>query len=297
MNRKGNTPARPYGALQVALAILVVQLVAQPGLGDTPAGGTLLHAPLVRELIVTGEAQRKLQQEYRLLVREGALTSGQQREFSRYLQELAGRIADQCRVVQQRYPTLDPARLPCAGTRPLHLLPPEPADEQTVDEQVAALDATLMQGLGEFDEMLLTEQQKIASRAPRSGGDGGGMGSAGSGGGNGPARGAGAAGGAGSAAEGKTAEGETTGAEGTGKDGPASQEENAERGAGGSARGTGNGAGSTGASSPPVPDDIPDGRDDDVVARQLREAASKEQDPELRRKLWEEYRRYKAENR
>ncbi len=42
-----------------------------------------------------------------------------------------------------------------------------------------------------------------------------------------------------------------------------------------------------------VPSDIPDGRDDDIVARQLREAAMKETDPELRERLWEEYRQYK----
>jgi hypothetical protein len=42
-----------------------------------------------------------------------------------------------------------------------------------------------------------------------------------------------------------------------------------------------------------VPDDIPDARDDDIIARQLREAAMQEQDPELREKLWEEYRKYK----
>lgn len=43
-----------------------------------------------------------------------------------------------------------------------------------------------------------------------------------------------------------------------------------------------------------VPADLPDGRDDDIVARQLREAASKEPDPVLREKLWAEYRKYKA---
>ena len=41
------------------------------------------------------------------------------------------------------------------------------------------------------------------------------------------------------------------------------------------------------------PPDIPDGSDDEIVARQLREAAEKETDPELKAKLWEEYRRYK----
>jgi len=46
------------------------------------------------------------------------------------------------------------------------------------------------------------------------------------------------------------------------------------------------------ASSSSVPADIRDGSDDDVVARQIREAAMKEQDPELREKLWDEYRKY-----
>jgi hypothetical protein len=42
----------------------------------------------------------------------------------------------------------------------------------------------------------------------------------------------------------------------------------------------------------PIPEDIPNGDDDDVVARQLREAAMSEPDPELREKLWDEYRKY-----
>jgi hypothetical protein len=45
-----------------------------------------------------------------------------------------------------------------------------------------------------------------------------------------------------------------------------------------------------------LPEDIPDARDDDVVARQLREAAMNEPDPVLREKLWDEYRRYKGGN-
>jgi hypothetical protein len=45
----------------------------------------------------------------------------------------------------------------------------------------------------------------------------------------------------------------------------------------------------------PVPEDIPVGaQDDDIIARQLREAAMQETDPELREKLWDEYRRYKG---
>ena len=41
-----------------------------------------------------------------------------------------------------------------------------------------------------------------------------------------------------------------------------------------------------------TPDDIPVLVDDDIIARQLREAALAEDDPELRERLWEEYRKY-----
>jgi hypothetical protein len=41
-----------------------------------------------------------------------------------------------------------------------------------------------------------------------------------------------------------------------------------------------------------TPEDIAITVDDDIIARQLREAALAEQDPELRERLWEEYRKY-----
>lgn len=47
------------------------------------------------------------------------------------------------------------------------------------------------------------------------------------------------------------------------------------------------------ASASSIPEDIPSPQGDDIVAKQLREAATFEQDPELRAKLWEEYKRYK----
>ena len=40
---------------------------------------------------------------------------------------------------------------------------------------------------------------------------------------------------------------------------------------------------------------VPGGEDDDIVARQLREAAERERDAVLREKLWAEYRKYKAQ--
>ena len=43
-----------------------------------------------------------------------------------------------------------------------------------------------------------------------------------------------------------------------------------------------------------APEDIPSGNDDDIVARQLREAAMREPDPDIREALWNEYRKYKG---
>jgi len=74
-----------------------------------------------------------------------------------------------------------------------------------------------------------------------------------------------------------------TGDEGEGQAGGSSQQ-------GG---GSGTAIGSTGSGPRTIPPDIPDGSDDDIVARQIREAAMKETDPELREALWEEYRQYK----
>ena len=45
---------------------------------------------------------------------------------------------------------------------------------------------------------------------------------------------------------------------------------------------------------PNVPEDIGDGQGDDVVLRQIREAALKETNPILREKLWDEYRKIKG---
>ena len=57
----------------------------------------------------------------------------------------------------------------------------------------------------------------------------------------------------------------------------------------------GDGSGGAGQASIPLPDDIDDGQGDDIVLRQIREAAMREQDPLLREKLWEEYRRIKGQ--
>lgn len=46
--------------------------------------------------------------------------------------------------------------------------------------------------------------------------------------------------------------------------------------------------------SVPRPAGIGAGHDEDIVAKQIREAAETESDPEIRKKLWDEYKKYKA---
>jgi len=131
-------------------------------------------------------------------------------------------------------------------------------------EQVAILEAELERGIGDFDRMILEEQtaQREASREE------------------------------GSSRPVQTAANDAADADYGRPMGNSS---------GGYSVGGGMGGGSpVGGSMPknaakfPPPPDIPDGDDDDVVARQLREAAMREPDPAVRERLWEEYRKYKG---
>lgn len=164
----------------------------------------------------------------------------------------------------------------------------------TPGERRAQIDRRFESTLSVFDERIAQEQGAIAGQ--RRGGRTGSGGAAGMGddlGGDG--------------ASGDGSDGSDAGGEGNGQSGQGQGDQGGWSGGSpgggdvrtagtGGARGGGGGVGGgAGGGSGPntVPADIPDGRDDDIVARQLREAAMQEKDPELREKLWEEYRNYK----
>lgn len=173
------------------------------------------------------------------------------------------------------------------------------ASAKTPDEQREKLDRDLDTSLSEFDAMLLKEQKEVAEKRAEqasAGGEGEGEGGQGEGGGGGT-------GSTGRGARGERSGGQTAGATETRS---GSQERSGRRGkdqtTGSSSGGDRQGGGREVATAPEgapagdpsrVPTDVGDGRDDDVVARQLREAAINEEDPRIREKLWEEYRRYK----
>jgi hypothetical protein len=149
----------------------------------------------------------------------------------------------------------------------------------TQDEQRAAIDGELGRSLSEFDERMRKEQEALGSRRDSGAGT--------------PAesREARSAGGrSGGHLEG---DGEPGGEEskGAARSGGSGGSPDASPREGGDEPPTGGGEGAE--DNGRVPADVGDGHDDDVVARQLREAAMKEEDPELREQLWEEYRRYK----
>jgi len=173
-------------------------------------------------------------------------------------------------------------------------LPPPPAGSAADPAgRLQDLDRQFNESLAAFDEMLLKELRLIqAASAKRMKGMAEAAAAAG--------REASEKGREGSSAE-RGAAGETGSgsAEGSGRDAGAAGAGRAEtsggRGTAGDAAGAGSqppggwGPGGTGAQTGSYTPDP----DDDIVARQLREAAEKETDPELKAKLWKEYEEYK----
>jgi len=154
---------------------------------------------------------------------------------------------------------------------------------QTSQERRAAIDKRLNDSLGSFDADLRTEQQRVAQERD--------------------ARRAAAAGSATAEGQGADKSGESPGTAST----EAPPEDTDTPGASGRHGGAAKRRDPSGdlksEKAGKKPDDnagngasareIPDGSDDDVVARRLRQAAQQETDPELKEKLWQEYIDYK----
>lgn len=153
----------------------------------------------------------------------------------------------------------------------------------TTEERKEALEGDLDSSLSEFDRMLLREQEILAEEQAEQAAQA-------------AASGGGASSGGGSPGGSLDEEGSPQTADagsptvGTGGSPDTPQAEASESGEEGAPVGEREDASSTNGRVPP---DVGDGSDDDIVARQLREAAMNEDDPELREKLWEEYRAYK----
>ncbi len=165
---------------------------------------------------------------------------------------------------------------------------------RTSGEEVAELDRELDESLTEFDGMIHKENEVLAEKRSEAAAAAASSGSRSSGsrsGGGYPASGESSASGAGR--RGARGEEDEEGFLSGDDPGDTGDTEASRGGNAGSARPTESGDDTSAESDDRVPEDVGDGSDDDIVARQLREAAMAEEDPELREKLWEEYRQYK----
>lgn len=235
------------------------------------------------------------------------LSEGEIADYKDFIAYLNTRIVNYCMELSGQGDAAAIEGLPCPDTSmtgtPAEGQPPaeetfiylpvyEPEETHTRAEKTASMDKQLFAALGEFDELLLQEEEKVAARVPsqRESGDNGRSGTSGSGGTSGDAGNAGAG-------TGKQ-KGAGTTTTGLGEDSSSSVHsgQTAEPGTTSGARSNA-GAGSAGIdhSAYGAPGGrLPPPQDDDIVARQLREAAEKETDPELKKKLWEEYWKYKG---
>ncbi len=216
----------------------------------------------------------------------GELGAAEEIDFAGWIEQLVQQVYEGCRALELEPDEPLPVDLPCdkfeiGGLKPIGI---DISTERSREEGTAAMLDQLHSALSKFDEQLLKEQEKIKAQTPRV---------------DSAQEVASATESMGETGEGETGEGEseqtdtepaeTDATMQAGEEDDGEQQEQRTAGRTQSTIGSPDQSDTRG-----IPDDVPDGSDDDVVARQLREAAEKETDPELKKKLWEEYKRYKA---
>jgi hypothetical protein len=241
-----------------------------------------------KNLRISQETEKRIADELEQLKQSGSASQEAVRDYETYLKSVEAMTAENRKIVAQMEaayakrssaPTAS-GQPPASGRDPM-------ADEgmtegQPLDE-VAALDRQLNSSLAKFDGMLLKEMDAIRAESSQK-----------------------LQGLAEEAAEAakrlreKGLDVETAGSKSSGEKQSDTEDQSSTE------REMESGAGRTGAESTTKDASQEDGQgptgksgrrvdyeDDDIVARQLREAAEKETDPELKKKLWKEYEEYK----
>ena len=262
--------SRPAARYATA-ALLWLAIAATPGHADPRSELAQARHDLAISEQVLARVTERIE-----VARLDATTSSEQRqrldEYLARVRELVALNRERVRNLAQTVDALPAVATPAgpqAGTAPMIA---------TDAEEIAALEKELGGSLAEFDQLLLEEARRAQVRAPD-----GRSGSAGE------SRGV-------TVAEKKPSKGSGKGSSvptgtdpGNGKATP--QKPATEAGSAGGRIGGGDPG--TAGSTVVTPPDVGDGSDDDVVARQIRQVAESERDPQLREKLWDEYRRYK----
>jgi len=190
-------------------------------------------------------------------------TQSLKQEYKIFINYLSLQISDYCTQIIDLYGEQSLINLPCSKNDAAILVD----NYQTSEEKVESLEDEFMTAMGDFDEMLLVEDEKIAQIHQKKEADSGQSGS-------------------GRQGNNSSEHQSSTNNEFSNEDQLNNQQEypKESRSKGGNnkqsnkknkqRRGL-------------------DKMDDDIVARQLKEAAEKERDPQLKEKLWNEYYKYK----
>jgi hypothetical protein len=234
-------------------------------------------------LRISRETEKRIAAEFDQLKASGGASGEAVEDYETYLASVAAMTAENQKIVEQMEAAYAAKSSEVTGSNELNkMADPDIPEEQTIDE-VAALDRQLNTSLAKFDGMLLEEMDKIRAGSSQKLQN--------------------LAEDAAQAAKRLRERGldvETSGSKSSREsqqkqeDGPASDREKDSTGGrrdSETASRDGSGKGGEGPSS--TDQRRRDYEDDDIVARQLREAAENETDPELKEKLWKEYDEYK----
>ncbi len=258
----------------------------QPSTGSVTDSGSAEDklAQAREDLRISQETEKRIAAEFEQLKASGSASEEAVRDYQTYLESVAAMTAENRKIVEQMEAAYAEKSFAKTGSGELdRMADPDIPEEQTIDE-VAALDRQLNASLAKFDGMLLQEMEEIrtgsseklqnlaeeaadaAKRLRERGLDvetSGSRSSAGD-------------------------QEKQEGGQATGRDEKSTA---ADREGRKTASRDGPGKGGEGPTS--TDQRRRDYGDDDIVARQLREAAENETDPELKEKLWKEYEEYK----
>lgn len=202
-------------------------------------------------------------------------------EYSIFVEYLSFRIKKYCSQLSEFYGVNSISNLPC----PNNMTYSQSLDKNsyiTSDEKIQSLDDELMSAMGDFDEMLLEEHEKIAqiSQKKTNSNDSASSEQNAAGGSNAYKQ---------SEKEADSDSDKKNDDDKTSKNQTTQAKRQSEKNSNKNSSSKGKQSGG----SKNYKKRTIDKADDDIVARQLKEAAENETDPELKKKLWAEYEKYK----
>jgi hypothetical protein len=264
-------------ALSLLVFCVTIMHVSTYG-AATATDNKLLLDKEIKTLQATYAAWQRNDAEFRDMREQNQSSETDIQEFAAFVAGLKRQVIEGCETVRQlgsdgNQHGVDCVKLSKESSEEQKEAPTIPERQKTGEEKKSELEEELETLIAEFDELMLEQQdtlkeQQATRQASGSGGDG-----------------QGASGGSEESAAGGTGEEGDTGEPGDGQM-PAEAEP-----------GSGPGVEKQGEMPEFEKGAIGDGSDDDVVARQLREAAEAETDPVLKAQLWEEYKKYKNSTR